>query len=136
MHCAHPATIVDASHPGNGTITFKHLNHVFERRFQDVRPRLTHAVFLAAPHSALGVYTRGLQRIRQIAENLNKGQCLHLGRVMQNEVCTKTKQNNAHTEAFSTAKHIAEQSLGRNPLQSGLPSAALSLVRCQATMEH
>ena len=108
-----PATVVDASHPGHGTITIRHLNHAFERRFRDVRPPLTFAVFLAAPHSALGVYARGLQKIRQIAENLNKGQCLHLGKVMQNGVWTKTKQNSTHTDAYSTAKHIAEQSLGR-----------------------
>ena len=108
-----PATVVDASHPGNGTITLRHLNHAFERRFQDVRPHLTFTVFLAASQSALGVYTRGLQKIRQIAENLNKGQCLHLGKVLQNGVWTKTKQNSIHTDVYSTAKHIAEQSLGR-----------------------
>ena len=101
-----PATITDMSSATRGIIKVKYKDRELVCSPKDLRPHLAYLCFLVAPHPHNHT-DRAYSEIRKIAESLQGGRILHLGKVCQSGEWKTTSDTSKYNAAWNACKHLA-----------------------------
>jgi len=111
-----PATVVDVSQAGQGTLVIKHQQGEMTCRYGDVRRALEFLVFLSANlDSGLPGHTitTAWHYLKHFVEAVSVGTCLHLGWIF-NRKYSLTSATSKHAKLFDACRYFASNGIYRD----------------------